>query len=379
MTPTTQANMPTKAPAPITLAVSPITTTPDSSSNQAGSSGNIAYQITLHVTLEPEDWIYHDYITLSCDSAHISLSPWQATQEPVAKYINSFKETKRVYTGSFSITCVATISDQKAHSLGQVIDANLGNLHLTYYKKSDKKITHHLIPLILSDQEVAGERTALNSSRAVSGISLVQAGEASQLPCPALCKADTKTGNTENSLTPNTQPEHDTQEHDSCAQEDGAQKTAHSTHIIHEAHALISHTVHLAASQASHYTTQYRAEVHSLVIITLIIIFSLLKQKRRIACAAQNIALFILLWCYYAMADREIPSYYYWLLTAILMLCVGILSIKRAEDISAALFSKHVYRYFYYFAIIAGMMMVASSLILCAKATQAYYIISAVF
>jgi hypothetical protein len=423
MTPTIQANTPTQTPAPITLTVTPTTMTPDisgSSASNSGTAGDNSYQVTLHIALEPEDWIYHDYITLSCDSPNISLSPWQATQEPVARYINNFKETKRIYSGSFAITSIATKTNGSGQAMGANLGAGLasqthatlGNLHLTYYKKSDKKITHHLIPLILSDQEISGEQVpeSLNPSPTMSGATSVQiddgppfdtfaAANTQRKPQPShkamagtAGEAYGEEGGDREEVKLRAKPEEaEKRRQVSGKPEDNTQvpereqpgDATHETHGESKAHSAFSSTVQLAKSYGAYctalYTTQYKAEIHTCVILLLILLFSLLKQKRRLACAAQNIALFILIWCYYAMADREIPSYCYWLLTAILALCVGILSIKKAEDMSPARFSKRIYRYLYYFLVIAGMITVASSLILCAKAAQAYYIISVAF
>jgi len=328
---------------PITLTVSPT------------SEINI-YQITLHIHLEPDDWIYHDYITLSCDSPNIILSAWQPTCEPVAHYINSFKETKRVYTGSFSITTIATISDPANHANKKSLEKK-ANVHLTYYKKYDKKITHHLIPLILSDQTISGEQTSSTHQQ-----TQLVTQEPDILPAHQTSSHAPRTNTQE---IPETAPVSEREQH------------APVTHYQDRVYAAASHTAHRATSYTtdytSQYTTQYKTEVHSLVIIMLIVILSALKQKNKLVSGAQNIALFILVWCYYAMAEQTIPAHTCWLITATLTLCIGILAIRKAEAFPPALFSKRAYRYLYYFVIITGMGTLAGSLIVYAKAAQAYY------
>ncbi len=95
-------------------------------------------KITLAVPLSSDDAFYKEYISLSVDHPAIVLSEWQADHKAIARYDATFKETKKIYTKSFTISFTAT-------SNGQSVDD--ANLYVYLYQRSEKQIREHVFPL----------------------------------------------------------------------------------------------------------------------------------------------------------------------------------------------------------------------------------------
>lgn len=105
-----------------------------------------SYHAALNVMIPEGDALYADYIMLSVDTPHLTLSPWHASAEPVSKFDPYFKTSKRIYTKPFQIEFDAKLDDP---TLTQA------TLHVSYYLQSAHKNNEALFALPLSEQEIA--------------------------------------------------------------------------------------------------------------------------------------------------------------------------------------------------------------------------------
>ncbi|MCX5922527.1 MAG: hypothetical protein NTX86_04340 [Candidatus Dependentiae bacterium] len=108
---------------------------------------NNEQHITITFTLEPGDFVYKEYLTITADHPAITLSEWRSNSEAQAYYDTAFKETKKVYIQSFSITVTAKTEN---------INLNDAQLHVSYYQHSSKHIQTALCSLF---QQSAQETT----------------------------------------------------------------------------------------------------------------------------------------------------------------------------------------------------------------------------
>jgi len=99
--------------------------------------------IELNFDLEPNDFIYKEYINLSIDNPYTKLSDWKSNIEPVAYYDSTFKDTKKIFNKNFTLTTLARYeSSQKLDNVHMRID---------YYSHKKGRFCEAMIPLALHE------------------------------------------------------------------------------------------------------------------------------------------------------------------------------------------------------------------------------------
>ena len=92
------------------------------------------------------DAFYHDYFYFSADHPEVTITQWQPSIKPTLKYDPAFKNTKKVLSRSFRIGIDGTLSQP---------DVAAFRLHILYYKKSEKKNNHAMVPIQLQKKIAA--------------------------------------------------------------------------------------------------------------------------------------------------------------------------------------------------------------------------------
>jgi|GEM_PF-5666909 len=95
-----------------------------------------------------DDYIYHDYLSISTDDPNLLLSDWIASKEPIDRYDALLKKNKKIYTTPFTITMNATKRDLA------IPYSDKANIHVIYYGKSDNQINHEFVPFISSQKQL---------------------------------------------------------------------------------------------------------------------------------------------------------------------------------------------------------------------------------
>lgn len=103
---------------------------------------NTAKEIVITFIVPEKDYIYKDFITCSVNEPTVTLSPWKASMQSVNYYDASFKDTKQVFNENFSLTMIVTT---------QKYDTEPVYLYCSYYRCSEKKINHIILPLFFSE------------------------------------------------------------------------------------------------------------------------------------------------------------------------------------------------------------------------------------
>jgi thiol:disulfide interchange protein DsbD len=94
--------------------------------------------VTLTFDLEPKEFVYHDSLLFSVDNPDIALSAYKTTNQPIEKYDEKSKKTKKVFEGSFTLEITASSAKALSHD---------SNLHAMYFLNTDGKLTHQVYPL----------------------------------------------------------------------------------------------------------------------------------------------------------------------------------------------------------------------------------------
>ncbi len=92
-------------------------------------------ELSASFDLAPDDFVYQEYLHLTCDNPELSLSPISISHKATDQYDTRFKENKKHINQSFQITCIAHHEaplSQPAH------------LNLSYFKHSNKQITNEV-------------------------------------------------------------------------------------------------------------------------------------------------------------------------------------------------------------------------------------------
>jgi thiol:disulfide interchange protein DsbD len=97
---------------------------------------------TFEVTipLKEGEGIYKDYINFSIDNPAITLTAWKCASNPITEYDTAFKSDKTMYKNSVTLTVQATKNEPWT-------DADCSNVHVSYYKTSNKSMTEDIHPL----------------------------------------------------------------------------------------------------------------------------------------------------------------------------------------------------------------------------------------
>lgn len=97
--------------------------------------GDYSVRVFIHFQLDPSDYLYHDYLSISSNNPSIKLQ-WTVDQKARELFDTDFEEAKKVYGNSPTVEIIA-ISDQPSD----------GVIHVDYYQKSNKKIDSLSIPV----------------------------------------------------------------------------------------------------------------------------------------------------------------------------------------------------------------------------------------
>lgn len=97
-----------------------------------------SYELIFDIPLSKGDSMYHEYLSFSVDHPDIAVESWEPSIEPTDTYDPTFKKNKKTFTEPFSVTVKLNVKKP-----------NITNAHLyvTYYLKSQKKITQKDFPL----------------------------------------------------------------------------------------------------------------------------------------------------------------------------------------------------------------------------------------
>lgn len=97
----------------------------------------ISNKVQIHFEIEPGDFIYKDYLDIAVDNPQILLSDVQYSLDTQPYYDPTFRETKKIFNQSFTLTLIATSKE--------AIDS--AYMHVTYYQHSKKHCITELFPL----------------------------------------------------------------------------------------------------------------------------------------------------------------------------------------------------------------------------------------
>ncbi len=119
-----------------------IDTATDKVTLDKASVNKIAIDKMAYKVVADDDYIYHDYLSISTDDSNLLLSNWVPSKEPIDRYDPLLKKNKKIYIKPFAITLNATRRDPS------IPYTNKANIHVIYYGKSDNQIRHEFVPFI---------------------------------------------------------------------------------------------------------------------------------------------------------------------------------------------------------------------------------------
>jgi len=108
-------------------------------------TSNTTSSIKINFELEPNDFIYKEYIQLSVDDPNIILSEWQSNREPITYYDSNFKDTKKIYNENFTITVQAHYDPNKIH--------DKINMRVDYLSHKKGSFGEKIIPITLNENK----------------------------------------------------------------------------------------------------------------------------------------------------------------------------------------------------------------------------------
>ncbi|TET33347.1 hypothetical protein E3J61_04230 [Candidatus Dependentiae bacterium] len=97
-----------------------------------------SYELVFDIPLSKDDSMYHEYLSFSVDHPDIAVESWETSIEPTDTYDPTFKKNKKIFTEPFSVTVKLNVKKS---------DITNAHLYVTYYLKSQKKITQKDFPL----------------------------------------------------------------------------------------------------------------------------------------------------------------------------------------------------------------------------------------
>lgn len=117
--------------------------------------------VSLSLEVAPGDYLYKDYLTITCDNPEITVAI-DAIKSPLVHHFDAdFNEIKKAFEGNVELMLGLTASD-----LSKIDTANL---HVCYYLTSQGKVVEDIIPLIFekkiisSDIDIATQIDVANS------------------------------------------------------------------------------------------------------------------------------------------------------------------------------------------------------------------------
>jgi thiol:disulfide interchange protein DsbD len=102
-------------------------------------------QITISFSLDKDEFIFKDFITLSVDHPALVISTWHNDTQPLTRFVPSFKTTKQVFTKNFSISTLVT--NQATEQPTQA------HLYLSYLSSKYRTAQEQIIPLSLENKK----------------------------------------------------------------------------------------------------------------------------------------------------------------------------------------------------------------------------------
>lgn len=95
-------------------------------------------ELTFSFDVPEGDFIYQDYLDIACTDPNLSIAPFNVSQKAVEEYDPRFKETKKHFTESFTITTIAKHDTKLTEPF---------TVNLSYFQQSNKQITQELFTL----------------------------------------------------------------------------------------------------------------------------------------------------------------------------------------------------------------------------------------
>lgn len=103
--------------------------------------------ISLQIEVAPGDYLYKDYLTITCDNPDISVSI-DAIKSPIVNHYDAhFNETKKAFDANVDIMLGLSTADLNK------IDA--ANLHICYYLASQGKVIEDIVPLTFEKKTIS--------------------------------------------------------------------------------------------------------------------------------------------------------------------------------------------------------------------------------
>lgn len=97
-----------------------------------------SYELVFDIPLSKDDSMYHEYLSFSVNHPDIEIESWEPSIEPTDTYDPTFKKNKKIFTEPFSVTVKLNVKKP---------DITNARLYVTYYLKSQNKITQKAFPL----------------------------------------------------------------------------------------------------------------------------------------------------------------------------------------------------------------------------------------
>lgn len=101
-------------------------------------------EISISFDLNAPDYIYQDFLSLSADQPHITLSEWHTSEKAVSHFDPTFNNQKMIFDKPFTLSVIATSSNPQGPR---------AHLRLAYLQHSQKKIKEQGYPLVFPSQE----------------------------------------------------------------------------------------------------------------------------------------------------------------------------------------------------------------------------------
>lgn len=110
------------------------------------------FEISLVITLQPQEWLYKDSLMLSLDNPALTLSPFTSSKDAVTKYDPAFRKNKKVFEDTVTLTMQVT-KPSDFHDPAYLHISSITNLEGADEKIFPLTVTQHNGPQPTSIQE----------------------------------------------------------------------------------------------------------------------------------------------------------------------------------------------------------------------------------
>ena len=112
----------------------------------AGAASTVTYnqiddktkEINVNINLDNNDFVYQDYINISCDNPQIEIASWKTQATPIKHFSKEFRDTKNIFNKNFVIKIITINKTDKP--------VQNADLHISYYLNSRNSIIEEIVP-----------------------------------------------------------------------------------------------------------------------------------------------------------------------------------------------------------------------------------------